>query len=105
MVWWPSGHLAFEQSAMRGFAHIGLLQRIRHALGGAEIVAAVLFLLPTTTAVGGFALLVIFLRAAILNVLHRWYDVSALVVYFTAVLARLAHRRGRVRAGREGQPA
>jgi hypothetical protein len=105
LVLWQSGRLAFEESAMRGFAHTGLPRWIRHALGAAEVVAAILFLLPITTAVGGYALLVIFLLAAILHVLHGWYDISALVVYFMAVLASLAHRSGRVRGGREGQPA
>jgi hypothetical protein len=105
MVLWQSRRLAFEQSAGRGFAPTGLPPWIRPALGGAEIVAAVLFLLPITTALGGYALLVIFFLAAVLHVLPGWYDVSALVVYFLAVLASLAHRSGRIRGGREGQPA
>jgi hypothetical protein len=102
IVLWQSGRFAFEESAMRGFAHTGLPPWIRAALGGAEMVAAVLFLLPITTVVGGYALLVLFFLAAILHVLHGWYDVSALVVY---LLVSLAHRGGRIRSGREGQPA
>jgi uncharacterized membrane protein YphA (DoxX/SURF4 family) len=105
IVLWRSWSFAFEPSAMRGFAHPGLPRWVRPALGGAEIVAAVLFLLPITTAVGGYALLVIFFLAAILHVLHGGYDVSALVVYSMAVLVSLAHRSGRIRGGREGQPA
>jgi DoxX-like family len=105
IVLWQSGRFAFEESAMRGFAHTGLPPWIRAALGGAEMVAAVLFLLPITTVVGGYALLVLFFLAAILHVLHGWYDVSALVVYFMAVLVSLAQRSGRIRGGREGQPA
>jgi hypothetical protein len=102
MVLRQSRRLAFEQSAGRGFAPTGLPPWIRPALGGAEIVAAVLFLLPITTALGGYVLPVIFFRAAVLHVLPGWYDVSALVVYLRA---SLAHRSGRIRSGREGQPA
>jgi hypothetical protein len=105
IVLWKSCRLAFGESAMREFAKFGLPAWIRPALGGAEIVAAALFLLPITTVVGGCALLVIFFSAAVLHVLHGWYDVSALVLYFMAVLVSLAHRDGRIRGGREGQPA
>ncbi len=69
----------------------GLPAWIRPALGGIEIVAAVLFLLPVTTVVGGYALLGIFLFAAALHVIHRWYDISGLVLYAMAVLVTLAH--------------
>jgi DoxX-like family len=105
IVLWQSRRFAFEESAMRGFAHTGLPPWVRSALGGAEIVAAVLFLLPITTVLGGYALLVVFFLAAVLHVLHGWYNVSALVVYFMAVLVSRAHRSGRIRGGREGQPA
>jgi hypothetical protein len=92
IVLWQSWRFAFGESAMRSFATIGLPHWIRPALGGIEIAAAVLFLLPITTLVGGYALLVVFFFAAVLHVLHGWYDVSELALYATAVLAVLAYR-------------
>ena len=76
---------------MREFAHTGLPAWIRPATGGTEMVAAVLFLLPVTTVAGGYALLVIFFFAATLHVMHRWYDISSLVLYAMAVWVSLAH--------------
>jgi hypothetical protein len=102
IVLWPSGRLAFGESAKRGLAQPGLPRWIRPGLGGTEVFAAASYLLPITTVVGGDALLGIFFPAA---VLHGWYDVSALVVSFLAVLVSLAHRSGRIRGGREGHPA
>jgi hypothetical protein len=101
MVLWQSWRFAFGAAAIRVFAGTGLPAWVRPALGGIEIAAAVLFLVPTTTVVGGFALLVVFFFAAILHLLHRWYDISALVLYAMAVLACLAHHKGarKVRAG------
>lgn len=84
--------LAFEPSAARHFARAGIPLWMRPALAWAEIAAAVLFLLPFTTGVGGYALLVIFVIAALLHVLHGEFDVTALVVYSMAVLVSLAHR-------------
>jgi hypothetical protein len=69
----------------------GTTKWIRPALGGVEIVAAVLFLLPVASVVGGYALLGIFLFAAALHVMHRWYDISGLVLYAMAVWVSLAH--------------
>jgi hypothetical protein len=63
------------------------------ALGLAEIVAAVLFLVPRTVAIGAYALLVVFLFAAAFHILHREYDIGALAIWTAAVLAVLAHRR------------
>jgi hypothetical protein len=56
IVLWRSWRFAFAESAW-----------IRPALGGIEIVAAVLFLLSVTTAVVGFALPEVFLYAAVLK--------------------------------------
>jgi uncharacterized membrane protein YphA (DoxX/SURF4 family) len=91
IVLWGSWRFAFGESAMREFAHTGLPAWIRPALGGVEIVAAVLFLLPVTSVVGGYALLGIFLFAAALHVMHRWYDISSLMLYAMAVWVSLAH--------------
>ena len=93
VVLWQSAQFAFGGSAMRSFAKTGLPQWIRPALGGTEILAAILFLLPAAGIVGGYALLVIFLFAAMIHILHGWYDVGALLVYAMAVLVCLTERK------------
>lgn len=73
--------------------HPAALAHVRLVLSGAEMVAAVLFLLPVTTAVGGYGLLAIFALAIIIHALHG--DASgleALVVYGAAALVCLAYR-------------
>jgi hypothetical protein len=77
--------------------HPSALAHVRLVLSGAEMAAAVLFLLPVTAAIGGYGLLAIFVLAIATHALHG--DVSGLetlVVYGAAVLATLAYRdRGR----------
>jgi len=75
--------------------HPAALAHVRLVLSGAEMIAAVLFLLPVTAAVGGYGLLTIFALAIAIHALHG--DVSGLetlIVYGAAVLASLAHREG-----------
>jgi len=105
IVLWQSWRFAFGATAMRGFAETGLPAWIRPALGGIEIVAAVLFLLPITTVVGGYALLVVFFFAAVLHLLHGWYDISALMLYAMAVLVSLAHHERGTRKDCAGESA
>jgi hypothetical protein len=93
VVAWESCEFAFGPAAM--FAKTGLPLWIRPALGCAEFVAAILFLVPAATFIGGYALLVIFVLAAMIHILHGWYDVGGLVVYAAVVLACLAHGSGR----------
>jgi hypothetical protein len=99
VVAWESCEFAFGHSAAWAFAKTGLPPWIRPALGGTEIVAAVLFLVPATSLVGGYALLMVFFLAALIHILHGWYDVGALVVYATAVLACMAHRDAKTVGG------
>jgi DoxX-like family len=91
IVLWESWRFAFGESARRAFAETGLPLWIRPTLGGIEIVAALLFLVPWTRVVGGYSLLVVFFFAAMLHVLHGWYDISGLVLYAVAVWVSLAH--------------
>ena len=72
-----------------GPIHGGLPQWVRPVLGVPEIVAAILFLLPLTRAVGGNLLLVIFALAATIHILHGEYNVGPLLVYAAAVLASM----------------
>ncbi len=77
----------FVFSASRGhaFAKSGMPHLIRPILGGAEIIAALLFLIPSARTIGGYALLVIFALAALIHILHGQPDVGALVIYGAAV--------------------
>ena len=77
-----------------GLAHVRLL------LSGTEMLAAILFIVPVTSGLGGSLLLVIFALALIIHTLHG--DASGLetlVVYGAAVLVCLAERRESVPTG------
>jgi DoxX-like family len=86
-----SYQFVFGEPAKRAFAHTGLPAWIRPALGGIEMVAALVFLLPPTTIIGGYSLLTVLFVAVVIHVLHGWYDVGPLVVYAMAVLTCMAH--------------
>jgi hypothetical protein len=68
---------------------------IRPLLAGGEIVAAILFLVPLTTIVGSYLLLVVFFVAALVHILHGQFDVGVLAVYSMAVLVSMAHRNAK----------
>jgi hypothetical protein len=84
--------LAFEPSAARHFVQAGMPLWMRPALAWTEIAAAILFLVPFTTLLGGYLLLVIFFLAAMLHILHSEFDVGVLLVYAMAVLVTLVYR-------------
>lgn len=84
--------LEFAPSAARHFAQAGMPLWMRPTLAWTEIAGAILFLLPFTTLLGGYLLLVIFFIAALLHVLHGEFDVSVLLVYAMAVLVSMAYR-------------
>ena len=85
----------FVFSASRGhdFAKSGMPQLVRPVLGGTEIIAALLFLIPLARTIGGYGLLVIFALAALIHILHGQPDVGGLVVYAAAVYTVLAAHR------------
>jgi hypothetical protein len=85
--------LALDATAARHFAQAGMPLRMRPVLAWTEIAAAVLFLLPITTVIGGYLLLVVFFIAGVLHVLHGEYDVSTLLLYGMAVLVTIAYAR------------
>lgn len=95
---WVVGLLILEESlrfalspaAAHAFAQTGLPGFIRHALAWAEIAAAILFLIPRATVVGGWFLIVVLASAIVLHLLHGWYDVGALVLYAAATWAVVA---------------
>lgn len=86
--------LALGATAARHFAQSGMPLWMRPALAWSEIAAAILFLVPFTTVLGGYLLLLIFSFAAAVHVLHGEYDIGVLAVYSMAVLASLPYRRG-----------
>jgi hypothetical protein len=100
--------LAWSAQAAETFAHTGWPNALRLALAWSEILAAILFLLPGTVAVGGWSLIVIFLGAAGLHVAHGDFQVGGLLVFAVAALVVLSHqppRRKEARAaGREAVP-
>ena len=92
VVLFESCRLAFASSQIHAYSRTGLPQWIRPVLAGSEIVAAVLFLLPFTNVLGSYLLLLVFLAAAAVHILHGQFDVGVLAVYSMAVLVSMAHR-------------
>lgn len=87
-----SYRFAFSASAAHLFMKTGLPAWIQPALGVSEALAALLFVLPFTAAVGGYALLVIFGLAAAIHILHGQFDIGGLLVYSVAVLVCVTAR-------------
>ena len=81
---------AFSASRAHAFAKSGMPQLVRPVLGGAEIIAALLFLIPPARTIGGYALLVIYAAAALIHILHGQTDIGGLVVYAAAVYTVIA---------------
>lgn len=86
VVLWESYQFGFSGEAARHLRRIGLPLWVAPVMGGAEIGAAILFLIPKLGRVGGYALLVIFAMAVTLHVLHRQFEIGSLLVYAAAVL-------------------
>jgi len=91
LVMLESCQFVFSTTAAHFLAKAGWPSWIRPVLGGAEIIAAVLFLVPFTAVFGSHLLLVIFGLAALVHISHGQYEVGGLVVYAVAVLVCLAH--------------
>jgi hypothetical protein len=87
-----SWRFMFSASAAHFLAKTGLPIWVRAALGGAELLAAILFLVPFTTLLGGYWLLVIFALAAVIHFLHGQFGVEGLVLYASVVLVCIATR-------------
>jgi hypothetical protein len=88
---WLTFHSTLEKLHSPG--HPAALAHVRLGLSGVEMLAAILFLLPFTMAVGGYLLLVIFALAIVIHLLHGDPGgLEVLVVYGAAVLVCLADR-------------
>jgi DoxX-like family len=82
----------FAPTAIQEFSRTGLPQWVRLGLGGSEIIAAIIFIIPFTTVIGGYALIVILGFAAALHLMHGQYDIGALFVYGMAALVSMTNR-------------
>ena len=82
----------FGRESAQFFARHGFPNVMRLALGWAEFAAALLFLLPVTTAIGGWVLIAVFSLAILFHLIHGQFEVGGLLVYATAALVVLAHR-------------
>ena len=87
-----SVRFVLSPSAAHHIAQVGLPPWIRPALGGSEIIAAFLFLVPAARLVGGCLLLFIFAIAVAIHFLHGEFEVGSLIVYGMAVIVCMAHR-------------
>jgi hypothetical protein len=76
----------------RSPAHGDIPIVVRVVLGGAEVLGAILFLVPPAAVLGGWLLLAVFCAAILLHLLHGQWEVGALIVYAAAVLAVISNR-------------
>jgi uncharacterized membrane protein YphA (DoxX/SURF4 family) len=83
----------FGGDSTKFFARHGLPDAIRLVLGWSEVVAAILFLLPPTLAVGAWFLLAVFAGAIFLHLVHGQFEVVGLLVYCAAVFVVLVFRK------------
>ena len=90
VVLWESYQFASSAAAQRHPLPLGLPQWAAPALGGAEILAAILFLVPKLDRIGGYSLLAIFAVAVGLHVLHGQFEIGPLFVYGAAVWASIS---------------
>ena len=91
VVLWQSYRFLDSAAAIRNLQHMGLPPWIVPALGGIELLAAALFLIPRLDRIGGYSLLVIFAVACTIHGLHGEFELG-LLVHAAAVVACLATR-------------
>lgn len=81
VVIWQSIQFIASANSAHAISRMGLPHVTIPVLGGAEIFAAVLFLIPTFSRLGGYLLLFVFAFAITLHLLHRQFGVGPLLVY------------------------
>ena len=86
-----SVHFALSPSTAHQLTRMGLPPWIGPALGGTEALAALIFLPPGISMVGGYALLFVLAVAAAIHLIHGELDVGGLAVYAMAVIVCIAH--------------
>ncbi len=87
-----SAHFAFSAEAAHAFAKTVLPGFLRPALAWTEIAAAILFLVPCASVIGGRFLIVVLGLTIVLHLLHGWFEVGALLVYAAAAWAVIAEK-------------
>jgi hypothetical protein len=85
-----AARFAFSAGAAAAFAKTGLPAVVHAGLAWAEMIAAIIFLIPRTLVLGGRMLLAVLAFAITVHLLHGWYDVGALVIYAAATWAVIA---------------
>ena len=88
-----SAEFILSNSVVHFLAKAGFPSWIQPVLGGSEIFAGLLFLLPFTAKIGSCLLFIIFALAALLHILHGQFNVGGLLVYAAAVLVCMASAR------------
>jgi hypothetical protein len=73
--------------ARHDFARTHMPDILRLILGWGEIVGSVLLLIPKTVVRGSWVLIVIFMLAIVLHVLHGMFNVGNLAIYTAAAWA------------------
>ena len=86
VVLWESCHFAFSAPEAQHLGQMGLPLWLGPVLGGAESLAALMFLIPKLDGIGGLLLLVTFAVGAAIHVLHGQFQIGSLLVYSAAVL-------------------
>jgi hypothetical protein len=86
-------HFTITAASGHHLAKTGLPQWFWVALGAGEAVAALLFLIDATRTIGAYALLVIFVIAGLVHILHGEFDIGALIVYAVAVAVSMAQKQ------------
>jgi DoxX-like family len=74
-------------SAGRDFARTHMPDMVRQVLGWGEIIGCVLLLIPRTVVRGAWILVVIFVLAILVHLLHGIFNVGNLVIYVAAAWA------------------
>jgi hypothetical protein len=92
-----SARFAFSEAAAASFAKTGLPEIVHLGLAWAEMLAALIFLIPQTIVLGGWMLVSVLAIAIVIHLLHGWYDVGALLVYAAAAWAVVASTSGNER--------
>lgn len=82
-----AGIFLLAPEARHEFGRTHLPQILRLLLGWGEMVAAILLLIPRTTVLGAWLLLIIFLVAILVHVVHGMPNVGALVIDSAAAWA------------------
>lgn len=89
---YESSRLVFSATAARELGKAHLPHMVVALIAGLELLGAVLFLIPPAVLVGARMLLISFLLAAIVHILHGQPNIGFLVVSAMAVLTVMTGR-------------